>query len=80
MQIVTSPNALPAVFPPTNNPKWRGLGYDARWPTLGHNPKWQNFGYSPKWNGFQTALMPVPGISLPKVEGPRPLPIRTINR
>jgi hypothetical protein len=53
VQIFTSPHALPADFPHSNNPKWRGLGYDARWPTLGHNPKWQDFGYSPKWDGFQ---------------------------
>ena len=53
VQIVTSPKDLPAVFPHTNNPRWRGLGYNARWPTLGHDPKWQDFGYSPKWDGFQ---------------------------
>jgi len=79
VQIVTSPKAMPAVFPHTNNPKWRGLGYNARWPTLGHNPKWQDFGYSPRWDGFQTALLPDPGISLPQVAGPRPLPMRNIN-
>ena len=79
MQIVTSPKAMPAVFPHTNNPKWRGLGYNARWPTLGHNPKWQDFGYSPRWEGFQTALLPDPGISLPQVAGPRPLPMRNIG-
>ena len=39
-----------------------GLGYDGRWPTLGHNPKWQDFGYSPRWDGFQTELLPDPGI------------------
>jgi H+/Cl- antiporter ClcA len=80
VQIVTSPKAMPAVFPHTNNPKWRGLGYNARWPTLGHNPKWQDFGYSPRWNGFQTALLPDPGISLPEVEGPRPLRMRNNNQ
>ena len=64
VQIFTSPKAMPAVFPYTDNPKWRGLGYNARWPVLGHNPKWQDFGYSPRWEGFQIALMPVPGISL----------------
>ena len=80
VQIVTSPKAMPAVFPHTNNPKWRGLGYNARWPTLGHNPKWQDFGYSPRWDGFQTALLPDPGISLPEVEGPRSLPMRNINQ
>jgi hypothetical protein len=53
VQISTSPKALPAVFPHSKNPKWRGLGYNARWPTLGHNPKWQDFGYDPKWDGFQ---------------------------
>jgi hypothetical protein len=68
VQIVTSPKALPALFPPTNDPKWLGSGYDAKWPTLGHNPKWQNFGYDPKWDGFQTALLPDPGIR----EGPAP--------
>ena len=52
VQIFTSPKALPAL-PHTNNPQWRGLGYDARWPALGHNPKWQDFGYDPKWDGFQ---------------------------
>jgi hypothetical protein len=80
VQIFTSPKAMPAVFPHTNNPKWRGLGYNARWPTLGHNPKWQDFGYSPRWDGFQTALLPDPGISLPEAEGPRPLPTRIMNR
>ena len=40
-------------FPHSNNPKWRGLGYNARWPVLGHNPKWQAFGYDPKYSGFQ---------------------------
>src|ERR1700704_2213478 len=64
VQIVTSPKAMPAVLPHTNNPKWRGLGYNARWPTLGHNPKWQDFGYDPKWDGFQhsrhIAPMPAP--------------------
>jgi hypothetical protein len=65
VQIFTSPKDMPAVFPHSNNPRWRGLGYNARWPTLGHDPKWQDFGYSPKWDGFQTELMPVPGISLP---------------
>jgi hypothetical protein len=44
VQIVTSPKALPTVFPGTNNPRWRGLGYNARWPKLGHNPKWEDFG------------------------------------
>ena len=53
VQIVTSPKVMPAVFPHTNNPQWRGLGYNARWPTFGHNPKWQDFGYDPKWDGFQ---------------------------
>ena len=61
VQIITSPKALPAL-PRTNNPQWRGLGYNARWPTLGHNPKWVNFGYDPKWVGFQTARLPDPGI------------------
>lgn len=64
VQIITSPETTPAVFPHTNNPKWRGLGYNARWPTLGHNPKWQDFGYDPKWDGFQPsrhiAPMPAP--------------------
>jgi hypothetical protein len=64
VQLFTSPKAMPALFPHTNNPKWRGMGYNARWPVLGHNPKWQDFGYSPGWEGFQIALMPVPGISL----------------
>jgi hypothetical protein len=61
-QILTSPKPLPAFFPPTNNPKRRGLGYNARWPTLGHDPKWQDFGHDPKWDGFQTELLPDPGI------------------
>ena len=63
-QIFTSTKALPA-FPHTNNPEWRGLGYNARWPTLGHNPKWQDFGYDPKWDGSQPSrhivAMPVLG-------------------
>jgi hypothetical protein len=66
VQIFTSPKAMPAL-PYTNNPEWRGLGYNARWPTLGHNPKWQDFGYSPRWDGFQPSrhivAMPVPGLS-----------------
>ena len=53
VQIFSSPDLLPAVFPRSNNPKWRALGYDPRWPALGHNPKWNGFGYDPKWNGFQ---------------------------
>jgi hypothetical protein len=65
VQISTSPKAMPAVFPHSNNPKWRALGYNARWPTSGHNPKWQDFGYDPKWDGFQPprhiAAMPAPG-------------------
>ena len=66
VQIFTSPKAMPAVFPPTNNPKWRGLGYNARWPTLGHNPKWQDFGYSPRWEGFQPSrhIAPMPTVPL----------------
>jgi len=62
VQIVTSPKAMPAVFPHTNNPEWRGLGYNARWPTVGHNPKWQDFGYDPKWDGFQPSrhITPMP--------------------
>jgi hypothetical protein len=60
VQISTSPKDMPAVFPHTNNPKWRGLRYNARWLALGHNPKWQDFGYDPKWDGFQTALLPTP--------------------
>lgn len=53
VQVYTSPRALRRVFPHSNNPKWRGLGYNARWPTIGHNPKWLAFGYDPKYNGFQ---------------------------
>jgi hypothetical protein len=53
VQIFSSPRSLPAVFLHSNNPKWRGLGYNARWPALGHNPKWRDFGYDPRWNGFQ---------------------------
>jgi hypothetical protein len=53
VQIVSSPPALPAVFPHSDNPRWRGLGYDPRWPALGHNPKWNGLGYDPRWNGFQ---------------------------
>ena len=62
VQISASPKALPAVFPHSHDPKWSGVGYDGRWPTLGHNPKWQDFGYSPRWDGFQTELLPDPGI------------------
>jgi hypothetical protein len=53
VQVYTSPRSLAAVFPHSNNPKWRGLGYNARWPVLGHNPRWQAFGYDPKYSGFQ---------------------------
>ena len=53
VQTFSSPPALPAVFPHSNNPKWRGLGYDPRWPALGHNPKWNGLRYDPRWNGFQ---------------------------
>jgi hypothetical protein len=66
VQISASPKALPAAFPHSHDPKWSGVGYDGRWPTLGHNPKWQDFGYSPRWDGFQTELLPDPGIR----EGP----------
>jgi hypothetical protein len=52
-QVYTSPHPLPRVFPHSNNPKWRGSGYNARWPTIGHNPKWRAFGYDPKYSGFQ---------------------------
>ena len=62
VQISASPKALPAAFPHSHDPKWSGVGYDGRWPTLGHNPKWQDFGYSPRWDGFQTELLPDPGI------------------
>ena len=62
VQMFTAPKAMPAMFPHSHNPKWSGLGYDGRWPTLGHNPKWQDFGYSPRWDGFQTELLPDPGI------------------
>ena len=62
VQILTSPKVLPVFFPPTSNPKRRGLGYNARWPTSGHDPKWQDFGYDPKWDGFQTELLPDPGM------------------
>jgi hypothetical protein len=53
VQIFSSPHTLPAVFPHSKNPKWRGVGHNPKWPALGHNPKWQDFGYNPKWNGFQ---------------------------
>jgi hypothetical protein len=53
VQVYTSPRSLPRVFPHSNNPKWRGSGYNARWPTIGHNPRWQAFGYDPKYSGFQ---------------------------
>jgi hypothetical protein len=53
VQIFSSPHALPAVFPHSDNPKWRGLGYDPRWPALGHDPKWNGLGYDPRWDGFQ---------------------------
>jgi hypothetical protein len=52
-QNFTSPHALPAVFPHSDNPKWRELEYDPRWPALGHNPKWNGLGYDPRWDGFQ---------------------------
>jgi hypothetical protein len=53
VQIVASPQAIPRLYPTTNNPKWRGVGYNPRWPALGHNPKWVNFGYNPRYSGFQ---------------------------
>ena len=37
VQIVASPQALPRLYPTTNNLKWRGAGYNPRWPALGHN-------------------------------------------
>jgi hypothetical protein len=52
-QVHTSPHALPAVFPPSNNPRWRDLGYSARFPNYGFDPKWQAFGYNPLYSGFQ---------------------------
>jgi hypothetical protein len=51
-QIFTSPHTLSSTLPHTDNPRYRGVGYDPKWPTLGHNPKWQQFGYNPRWNGF----------------------------
>ena len=53
VQIVASPQAIPRLYPTTNNPKWHGVGYNPRWPALGHNPKWQDFGYNPRYSGFQ---------------------------
>jgi len=35
-QIFSSPHALPARFPHSNNPRWLALGYNPRWPALGH--------------------------------------------
>ena len=35
VQVYTSPRSLPRVFPHSDNPKWRGLGYNARWPMIG---------------------------------------------
>jgi hypothetical protein len=62
VQIVTSPEDLPAMLPHTNDPNWRGLGYDGRWAYLGYDPRWRDFGYDARWNGFQTELLPRPGI------------------
>src|SRR6478609_10813215 len=62
VQIVTSPKDLPAMLPHTNDPNWRGLGYDGRWAYLGYDPRWRDFGYDARWNGFQTELLPRPGI------------------
>jgi hypothetical protein len=52
-QVYTSPQALPRVFPPSINPRWRGIGYSARFPKYGFDPKWQGFGYNPRYSGFQ---------------------------
>ena len=32
MQVYAAPRALPRVFPPSINPRWRDLGYSARFP------------------------------------------------
>ena len=56
VQIVASPQAIPRLYPTTNNPKWRGVGY---------NPKWQEFGYNPRYSGFQ----PRPLVSRPPLSG-----------
>jgi hypothetical protein len=53
VQVYTSPRALPRVFPPTINPRYRGNGYSARFPAYGFDPKWQSFGYNPLYSGFQ---------------------------
>ena len=53
VQAYTAPRALPRVFPPSINPRWRDLGYSARFPNYGFDPKWQAFGYNPKYSGFQ---------------------------
>jgi hypothetical protein len=53
VQAYTSPRALPRVFPPSINPRWRDLGYSAPFPNYGFDPKWQAFGYNPKYSGFQ---------------------------
>jgi hypothetical protein len=67
-QVHTSPRALPRVSPHSNNPKWRGLGYNARWPAVGHNPKWQAFGYDPKYSGFQPrpSVLRAPQLPVPQ--------------
>src|ERR1700752_717194 len=53
VQVYTSPRALPRVFPPSINPRWRDLGYSARFPEYGFDPKYQAFGYNPLYSGFQ---------------------------
>ncbi len=67
-QVHASPHALPRVSPHSNNPNWRGLGYNARWPAVGHNPKWQAFGYDPKYSGFQPrpSVLRAPQLPVPQ--------------
>jgi len=48
----TTPENL-GVLPPTDDPRWPGLGYNPKWPKLGYSPKWLNFWYEPLYNGFQ---------------------------
>ena len=48
----TSPKNL-GVLPPTDDPRWPGLGYNPKWPRLGYDPKWLNFRYEPLYKGFQ---------------------------
>src|ERR1700759_2888414 len=70
-QVYTAPQAMPRVFPPSINPRWRGVGYSARFPKYGFDPKWQAFGYNPLYSGFQPRPSVLRPFQLPDTQAVR---------